>query len=207
MSAEFVIQQIYENVSFHSIDEMIDSLEKASKHIKSLYGLSVLVNKLRKNNLLANRLYHELAQNRTSKIQININQDNIKARNSNEASKGKSKFIFDAVQSTISTFKSTYTAELVKKIDDGARLKKEDFNNKRKREEAINNFIEVFTSFVSNAKRSDIENYFYRSNLTYEEFNDMFNHLKQYLNKISVIKNAYETIYDKYNEEYKKYKQ
>ena len=207
MSAEHVIQQIYDHVNFHSIDEMINELETASKNIKSLYGLGTLVNKLRENTLLANRLYHELAQNRTSKIQVNIITNGIYARNSNEASKGKSKFIFDSVQSTLATFKSTYTAELYNKTIKNAGLTETEFNNKKKREKAINDFIEVFTSFVTNVKRSDIENYFYRSNLTYKEFNDMFNYLKEYLNKISALKSAYENVHDKYNEDYRKYKE
>lgn len=85
VGAENIINQISNVGNFNSVKEFVDRLELAAKQIKGLEHLAKIASDCRKNNILAYRLFHELAMPKITKAIIDIENSDLKNSISNAA--------------------------------------------------------------------------------------------------------------------------
>ena len=72
MDTSFVISQLYSFGVFTSVDAFIASIEEKSNKIKELYGLGQLVHDMKKDRVLANRMFSTFAKPIMHKTMVTI---------------------------------------------------------------------------------------------------------------------------------------
>ena len=114
MDAQYLTVQIYSFGDFSSVNSLIDSLDKRSKTIKSLYGLGQVVNMMKNNKAFANYLYANFAKPIANKTMLTIsdiaNENGIEFDYSNANSFPLAELVFRMSNKIRATYNSTYNA-------------------------------------------------------------------------------------------------
>lgn len=206
MSPEFIIQQLSNYGDFTSQENFLESIWEASQNIRELYGLGVLYNRMVKNPILLNRIFVELAQNKTYKIQAYVANNDVALQVSNPELQAVSHLLYKMVNSTINGYRTFYDYNDLRKINNYLKYVNKILNNKNLKEEFIN-FIENYCSkYFPNIESNIFRNYLYRSNITVDELKTFITAISEFQKKVGEIKKAYQEAWDKYDNAVSEYK-
>ena len=142
LSPEFVIQQL-SNCDFTSKENFLESVWELSQNVRELYGLGVLYNKMQANSVLLNRIFTELALNKTKKVQAYVNNSGIVVQLSNPEADAISNLLYKMVTSTINGYRTFYDQNDLQKITYYINNAQVVFNNPSLKEKLIS-FIEDY---------------------------------------------------------------
>lgn len=111
MDAQFVITQIYSFGDFTSVEDLIRSLDEKTQTIKKLYGLGLIVDKMKQSKEYANWIFTNFAKPIADKTIVSINnlsEDGIKIDVSNRATFPLTFSIYQLTNKLQSTWKTVY---------------------------------------------------------------------------------------------------
>ena len=205
LSPEFVIQQL-SNCDFTSKENFLESVWELSQNVRELYGLGVLYNKMQANPVLLNRIFTELALNKTKKVQAYVNNSGIVVQLSNPEADAISNLLYKMVTSTINGYRTFYDQNDLQKITYYINNAQVVFNNPSLKEKLISFIEDYCNKYFPTIETSVIRNYLYRSNITTNEVITFLNAIKEFQSGVSSIHVAYRKAWDKYNRELKEYK-
>ena len=123
MDVAFTISQLYSFGNFASVDAFIASIEKKSNEIKELYGLGQLVADMKRDRVLANRMFSTFAKPIMHKTMITISNyyadGGITFDYNNEEAFPLASMVFKSINTAKAIYDKTYNVEdynLVKQI-------------------------------------------------------------------------------------------
>lgn len=183
MDAQYLTVQIYSFGDFSSVNSLIDSLDKRSQTIKSLYGLGQIVNMMRNNKAFANYMYANFAKPIANKTMLTIsdiaNENGIEFDYSNANSFPLAELVFRMSNKIRATYNSTYNAADITTLSTIFN----DFDKNKNKKVFADNLFKVVNRYFPNFNKEVFNNYF--NNLPENE-------LKESANKI--IRSLQETI-------------
>lgn len=160
MDAQYLTVQIYSFGDFSSVKSLIDSIDKKSQTIKSLYGLGQLVYMMKSNKAFANYLYANFAKpiaNKTMLIVSDIaNEDGIRFDYSNPNSFPLAELSFRMINKIRSTYNSTYDANDINVLGDIYKK----FNSTKNKEVLASELFKVVNKYFPNFNKDVFNNYF-----------------------------------------------
>ena len=160
MDAQFLTVQIYSFGDFSSVRSLINSLDKKSQTIKSLYGLGQIVSMMKNNKDFANYLYVNFAKpivNKTMLVVSDIaNEDGIEFNYSNPNSFPLTELVFRMSNKIRATYNSTYDINDVNILSN---IYNNFIKNKDKKVLA-NDLFKVVNKYFPNFSRDVFNNYF-----------------------------------------------
>ena len=182
MDAQYLTVQIYSFGDFSSVASMINSLDKRSQTIKSLYGLGQLVNMMRNNKDFANFVYANFAKPIANKTMLTIsdisNENGIEFDYSNANSFPLAELVFRMSNKIRATYNSTYN-------DADTTVLRNIFNKfvETKDKKALaDNLFNVVNRYFPNFNRETFNNYF--DNLSDDKIKDSVDKLIRSLNDV-----------------------
>ena len=160
MDAQFLTVQIYSFGDFSSVRSLINSLDKKSQTIKSLYGLGQIVSMMKNNKDFANYLYVNFAKpivNKTMLVVSDIaNEDGIEFNYSNPNSFPLTELVFRMSNKIRATYNSTY---YINDVNILSNIYNNFIKNKDKKVLA-NDLFKVVNKYFPNFSRDVFNNYF-----------------------------------------------
>nr|DAR29004.1 MAG TPA: hypothetical protein [Crassvirales sp.] len=183
MDAQYLTVQIYSFGDFSSVNSLINSLDKRSQTIKSLYGLGQIVNTMRNNKTFANYMYANFAKPIANKTMLTIsdiaNENGIEFDYSNANSFPLAELVFRMSNKIRATYNSTYNAADITTLSTIFN----DFDKDKNKKVFADNLFKIVNRYFPNFNKEVFNNYF--DNLPENE-------LKESANKI--IRSLQETI-------------
>ena len=218
MDAQYLTVQIYSFGDFSSVDSLIDSLDKRSQTIKSLYGLGQIVNTMRNNKAFANYMYANFAKPIANKTMLVIsdiaNENGMEFDYSNSNSFPLAELVFRMSNKVRATYNSTYNAADITTLSTVFNNFAKDKNKKVFANElfkVVNRYFpnfnkEVFNNYFDNLPESEIK----------ESANKIIRSLQDTIRGIASLKKtindraleldaAYKAKREQYNKDIKKY--
>lgn len=218
MDAQYLTVQIYSFGDFSSVDSLIDSLDKRSQTIKSLYGLGQIVNTMRNNKAFANYMYANFAKPIANKTMLVIsdiaNENGMEFDYSNANSFPLAELVFRMSNKVRATYNSTYNAADITTLSTVFNNFAKDKNKKVFADELfkiVNRYFpnfnkEVFNNYFDNLPESEIK----------ESANKIIRSLQDTIRGIASLKKtinnrtleldaAYKAKREQYNKDIKKY--
>lgn len=218
MDAQYLTVQIYSFGDFSSVDSLIDSLDKRSQTIKSLYGLGQIVNTMRNNKAFANYMYANFAKPIANKTMLVIsdiaNENGMEFDYSNANSFPLAELVFRMSNKVRATYNSTYNAADITTLSTIFNNFAKDKNKKVFADELfkiVNRYFpnfnkEVFNNYFDNLPESEIK----------ESANKIIRSLQDTIRGIASLKKtindrtleldaAYKAKREQYNKDIKKY--
>lgn len=117
MNAGFVINNIISRCDFSGgIDGLIRSLEKLVSSKKQLFGISVMIDKMKKDHEFARQVFYGLGNPIVGKLMINI-ENNINIRRSNNEANARLNLLFTLSNRLKGSFTSFYKTNLMEGIN------------------------------------------------------------------------------------------
>lgn len=160
MDAQYLTVQIYSFGDFSSVKSLIDSLDKKSQTIKSLYGLGQLVYMMKSNKAFANYLYANFAKPIAHKTMLVVsdiaNEDGIRFDYSNPNSFPLAELSFRMINKIRSTYNSTYDANDINVLGDIYK----NFNSTKNKEVLASELFKVVNKYFPNFNKDVFNNYF-----------------------------------------------
>lgn len=214
MGANFVMAQLLNNKTDYSVEDFINSIDKASKSNKNLYGLSKLVRDMKKNRVFANKVFSTICNFKIDKSMINITESGVEMVHSNPNSDPTSYIINNMLNNLKSTYRTAYEKSTVDRLKK-ALIDLTTFKNNKtsisfqKRFnnviniETLNELLEdslfrVFPNLDSNGVFNYINNgndritaYYNLINLTNTLFSQINNIINDYNKEVEKVKHGY----------------
>lgn len=160
MDAQYLTVQIYSFGDFSSVKSLIDSLDKKSQTIKSLYGLGQLVYMMKSNKAFANYVYANFAKPIAYKTMLIVsdiaNEDGIRFDYSNPNSFPLAELSFRMINKIRSTYNSTYDANDINILGDIYK----NFNSTKNKEVLASELFKVVNKYFPNFNKDVFNNYF-----------------------------------------------
>ena len=182
MDAQYLTVQIYSFGDFSSVNSLIDSLDKRSKTIKSLYGLGQVVNMMKNNKAFANYLYANFAKPIANKTMLVIsdiaNENGIEFDYSNANSFPLAELVFRMSNKIRATYNSTYNAADITTLGNIYK----DFVNTKNKENLNTELFKIVNRYFPNFNKEVFNNYF--DNLTDDKIQDSVSQLIRNLQEI-----------------------
>ena len=182
MDAQYLTVQIYSFGDFSSVNSLIDSLDKRSKTIKSLYGLGQVVNMMKNNKAFANYLYANFAKPIANKTMLVIsdiaNENGIEFDYSNANSFPLAELVFRMSNKIRATYNSTYNAADITTLGNIYK----DFVNTKNKENLNTELFKIVNRYFPNFNKEVFNNYF--DNLTDDKIQDSVSQLIRNLQEV-----------------------
>lgn len=206
MGAQFVMHQIESFASFYSVPDFIDSVEQAAKSIPSLAGLIQLVDMMKADPVLANEMFHQLANPAIKKSMATVIENGIDFSNSNKNIDRRGYVLFDLLNNVKATYKDAFNAKDSSRIISFASIVNKRINNKSNldaatREDIDNLIFEILHKYIPTINDKEVRAYLYSDN-------DRANILERYrsiLSNLQALDSAAEDVFNSYNEVYANY--
>lgn len=218
MDAQFLTVQIYSFGDFSSVKSLINSLDKKSQTIKSLYGLGQVVNMMRNNKAFANYMYANFAKPVANKTMLVIsdiaNENGIEFDYSNPNSFPLAELVFRMSNKIRATYNSTYDINDVNVLSNIYK----DFIKNKDKDILSKELFKVVNKYFPNFDKTTFSNYF--DNIPNDKLEDSVNNivrklqniirgvgaLKKEINDETLrLEEEYKARREKYNEDLKKY--
>lgn len=182
MDARYLTVQIYSFGDFSNVKSFVDSLDRKSQTIKSLYGLGRLVNAMKNNKDFANFVYCNFAKPVADKTMLVIsditNEDGMKFDYSNATSFPLAELVFRMSNKIRATYNSTYDATDIATLD---KIYK-DFITNNDKDTLNTELFAIVNKYFPNFGRETFTNCF--DNIPAEELNNSVNILIRNLKQI-----------------------
>lgn len=200
MGSNFIIAQLSNYGTFYSVDDFINSVDKAARLNPNLYGLSKIVNDMIANREFANYVMAQVNNPKIAKTMVTVAEDSINFDQSNSTSDPLGYVTFNLLNSVKANFKSNFTVRDITAINDAKlKLSKVKSNNIFLKGQTIKNLDAVINSILNkyfpkidtNAVQSYLASNKVNAKETYE----------QMLNNLSTLVNGVESVVNSYNAE------
>ena len=207
MGSNYIIAQISNYASFYSVNDFIQSIERASQNIRSLYGLGKLVNDMKANSLFANRIFTELNNPKINKSIITVT-DTFNIDQSNKSIDTTGAMLYSLINQAKSTFKNAFNvndSDSAKTL--ATQISREKSNYlfmsspiKYKADEFIKNiFSKYFPKLDINAVteylNNDIENIIKTYSDFLQDINNLINNVEKIIDDEAKVYNEYSNAY------------
>ena len=205
MSPNFIISQICNGfVSFNSVDDFINDVERLARVSPNLYGLVKFANDMRMDRVFANKAFTQLHNPRISKFMVVLTQNGIDFIESNKNSTGRASMIYRMLNSIKSTANTAYdqndeiTAErLINEIESEG-LNATPTENATYESIAFDFIVDTIKKYFPDVEKSAIRNYLYSSASNKQElFLQLLNDISDLIGTVGKFKDDYN---QKYNE-------
>lgn len=159
MDAQFVTNQIFTFGDFSSVDALIDSLEKKSRTIKSLYGIGQIVNMMKNDRCFANYVYANFAKPIVHKTILTISDD-IKFDYSNPNAFHTTSLVFNMINKLKATYNTAYNSDNEITLDNIAKIFKNGKYSKSVTNDAKEQLYNMLAIYFPNFDKDVFNNYF-----------------------------------------------
>lgn len=213
LGANYVIVQISNYASFYSVDDFINSVERAAKNIESLYGLSKLVNDMRANREFANKVFHQLANPKIKKAMISIEANGIQIDQSNKSVEPITSMLYDLMNVAKSTITENFSIEdsfAISKILTDIQRAKDDtvFRNSNRIKTADEFIINTLTKYFPQLDSNNIRSYLYGdTNGIIQRYRDILSDISNFINNAEKVIDQQNKTYASYSKDYAIWKQ
>lgn len=205
MDAQFVTVQLYSFGDFSSVESMINSLDNATRNIKSIYGIGMLVDRMKKNPVLANRIFANFSKPIMPKTILTIRDaardTGINFDISNTSSDTKTNLIFSLSNKLRATYNTSYDANDINKLRDIIKNYRKDKNRRNVQKD----LFDIVSKYFPNFNKEIFDNYFDniagRRNIDIEGLISNMASVIQGIGKLKTDINNTIARYDAYNQE------
>lgn len=159
MDAQFVTNQIFTFGDFSSVDALIDSLEKKSRTVKSLYGIGQIVNMMKNDRCFANYVYANFAKPIVHKTILTISDD-IKFDYSNPNAFHTTSLVFNMINKLKATYNTAYNTDNEIALDNIAKIFKNGKYSKSVTNDAKEQLYNMLAIYFPNFDKDVFNNYF-----------------------------------------------
>ena len=197
MDTSFVISQLYSFGVFTSVDAFIASIEEKSNKIKELYGLGQLVHDMKKDRVLANRMFSTFAKPIMHKTMVTISNyysdGGIVFDYNNDEAFPLAAMVFRSINTAKAIYDKTYNVEDINKINN---IIRSGYNNNSANElyDIIHKYLPNITPSIYNKYIDYINNLMVEGNKT--DANLMFSKL---IMNVKILIEQYGASKDKLN--------
>ncbi len=210
MDAQFVTNQIFTFGDFSSVDALIDSLEKKSRTVKSLYGIGQIVNMMKNDRCFANYVYANFAKPIVHKTILTISDD-IKFDYSNPNAFHTTSLVFNMINKLKTTYNTAYNSDNEILLDNIAKAFKDGKYSRSVTNEYKEKLYNILAIYFPNFDKDVFNNYFdnnkesnhIKANLLISFLKDINRYLKPLKQQINEEDAA---IHKKNNDAYLEYK-
>ena len=167
MNVRRVMAAIYNYGNFNSTNELIDSLERLSRIQPEMYGLGVLVDEMKNNDVLANEVFHSFASPKIKKAIIEATKEGISIVQSNKSIDTLSASIYTYMNEIRSNYRHFYDGDVHRGLVDD--LSKIDFTYERNRSTYTDIMYDYLSSYIPSITRAEFDAYINGEHLTEKE--------------------------------------
>lgn len=200
MDSSYITLQISSFCNVSSVDSFIRSIENKANTVYKLYGLGILVDKMKKDRVFANKMFATFAKPIVHKTILTISdiaaKDGLNFDYSNQNSFPLTEMVFRLTNMFRATYNSTYNPEDINKLI-GLKGNKTTLNKDKKV------LFELFIKYFPNFNREVFNNYFDNSSDTDKnKITILSRHLKDIIEGAGDLKKQINKAQDKLNEKY-----
>lgn len=204
MDSSYITLQISSFCNINSINDFIKSIENKANTVYKLYGLGILVDKMKKDRVFANKMFATFAKPIVHKTMLTISdiaaKDGLTFDYSNQNSFPLTEMVFKLTNMFRATYNSTYDPNDIKKIT-SIKANKNTINSDKEI------LFELFIKYFPNFNREVFNNYF--DNNPDNDKNKIIilsRHIKDIIEGAENLKKQINDAQDKLNAKYEKEK-
>ena len=216
MGAKYIISQMKNYVSFNSINDMIESMDRISRINPNLYGLAPLINELNTNHVLANKVFSQLSSYLVIKTLATIEDNGVDFRRSNPAADAIGYTTFSMMNQARFNFRTAYGEKaldnLKSQLYSANNTTLEEFTNddigESYADQAFSDIMDVIESYFPNIDSKSIRTAMFAGPGTINENTaGIISNLIELMERSNRASDVYNTAMDKYSREMRAYTQ